>query len=120
MTTRILTPEEYPRLAGTLFETAWPYFTSEDRVVVAERDGKIVRAVSLHHEWRLDVWTAPAEQGRVSSGRALLKTIRQLLRVLWIREVVLMARTNAGRDLCEKIGKDHLHLDCDHYAVRMQ
>lgn len=111
--------EEYPRLAGTLHEHAWPFFTSEDKVLVAERNGRIVRSVSLHHEWRLDIWTADSEKGNVSSGRAMLKSVRQLLRALWIPEVVMMALSDEGKRLIRKIGQ-FVHMDCEHYAVRVR
>lgn len=120
MTTRILPREEYPRLAGTLLEKAWPYFNEQARVIVVERDGRIVRCAALFPEWRLDgVWTAESEKKSVGSGRRLLRTLRELARAMWIPEVVMMARSDEGRSICERVGVRHVRMNCDHYAVRM-
>lgn len=111
---------EYPRLAGTLLEHAWPYFTEQARVIVVERAGRIVRCAALYPEWRLDgLWTAPSERQRIGSGRRLLQTIKSLVRAMWIPEVVMMASSDEGRAICRRVGERFVHLDCDHYAVRL-
>lgn len=119
MITRILPREEWPRLAGTLLESAWPLFNDTTRVLAVERNGEIVGCVSLFQEWRLDgVWIAPAERLRVSVFRRLLVTLRTVLRGLHNPEVVMMARSAVGRRLCRSLGQ-FVHLDCEHYAVRL-
>jgi len=118
MTTRILPPEEWPRLAGTLLASAWPLFTpSETRVVVVERDGAIVGCVALFARWHLEgAWIHPSDRGRVSVGRRLRNATRAALTDLGATEVLAMARNAASVRLCQRFGRA-LRLACDHFAI---
>lgn len=120
MTTRLLPPSEWPRLTGTLLDPAWRSFSYSDKIMVVEDGEQIVACVSLTQQWHLDgLWIQPAYRHRVSVGRRLLRTVRQLCRALHVGEVLMMARTDQSAQMCRKLGPS-LHLDCDHFAVLME
>lgn len=81
MTTRILPPEEYGRLAGTEAAALVPQLTDAARVVVVERDGEIlgchVLQIVLHAE---GLWIHPDHRKRSSVGRRLWTAVQQTVR----------------------------------------
>jgi hypothetical protein len=80
VTTRILPPEEYPRLAGTELELVWPTLPMDAAVVVVEDGGEIIgcwAAFLLAHVE--GVWVAPAHRGKTSVARRLLGGMRRAL-----------------------------------------
>lgn len=121
MTTRLLPPDEWPRLVGTLLEAAWPDFDRvTTRIVVVEEDGAIVACAAVFQRWHLEgAWLAQGARGRVSVGRALLQAVRSIVASLCVREVLTMATSAVGRHLCVGFGRA-THLDCDHFAVRIE
>lgn len=120
--TRLLPPQDWPKLDGTVLEHAWPYLdiTTDKVVSVEDESGAIIGCCCLHLQWHLEgVWIAPAYRRKVSVGRRLLKTVRQLFGALHVRDVYMMARSPQGSDICQRLG-DALKLDCEHFIVRVQ
>jgi hypothetical protein len=120
MTTRDLPPGEWPRLAGTLLEHAWPDFDQQTtRIVVVEEQGAIVACAAVFQRWHLEgAWLAPQARGRISVGRALLLAVRGALAALCAREVLVMCTSAVGRHLCMRIGRA-TPLECDHFSVEV-
>lgn len=118
MTSRLLPPDEWPRLTGTLLETVWPNLDrTSSAIAVIEDDGQIVGCVTLFHGWHLEgAWIAPQYRRKVSVGRRLLLAARAMCDYVGATEVFMMARSAQGRALCERLGTA-THLTCDHYAV---
>lgn len=84
MTTRVLPPDEWPRLIVTDAWEAWPHLDpARNTVVVTEHEGAIVGCVILmqavHAEF---LWIAPEHRGKTSVFRRLrdgmLSTARAL------------------------------------------
>lgn len=106
MTTRILPPEEWHRLAGTELETVWPLLPpTHTTVMVVEEDGAIVGCwallTALHAE---GLWIAPAFRQRPSVGRRLLRAMRQQARASGYRAVLTACIGEPIRTLLEKVG----------------
>lgn len=82
MTSRILNPDEYLRLAGTPAEGAVTHFTPATRVVVVEDDdGKLlgceVFQPILHGEF---LWIHPQHRGKSSVARRLWKAMKDTVK----------------------------------------
>lgn len=120
MTTRLLPPDEWPRLAGTLLENVWPELDGQhDRILVVEHDGSIVGCAALFTAWHLEgAWIAPEFRQRISVGRLLLRKVRALLKFVGAHDVMMMAMDPDARRICERIGTA-THLDCEHFSVRV-
>lgn len=118
MTSRLLPPEEWPRLAGTLLERSWPQFDpAMTRVVVVEDGEAIVGCVAMFPVWHVEgAWISPAYRTHVAVLRRGLRALRHLLTGLGVREVLAMATSGGGRRLCERFGSA-LRLDCEHFAI---
>lgn len=121
MTTRILPPEEWPKLAGTLLEAAWPHLDHERaRIVVVEDEGQIVGCLSLFPVWHLEgAWVAPAYRARIGVGRRLLTAIRETIRTVGATEVWTMAVNREASRMCRRFGSATL-LACEHFAVNVE
>lgn len=119
MTTRLLPPSEWPRLAGTLLDPAWRDLGIEDRVLVVEQDGQIVACGALLQRWHLEgFWTHPDYRGKASVGRRLWAATKALVAGMRVREVLCMATTKEGRHLIEAFGQA-IPLECEHFAVQV-
>lgn len=94
VTTRILPPEEWVRLAGTELEAVWPHLDTERaRVIVVEDDaGTIVGCWALfplvHAE---GVWIAPAHRGKAAVARQLYRGMVQTARRMEAQTVLTAA-----------------------------
>lgn len=120
MTSRLLPPEEWPRLRGTLLDPAWQDFTPTDKVLVVEDGGRIVACAALFQRWHLEgAWVHPDDRGRVSVGRRLWAGLKALIQALGNPEVISMATTPETRRMVEKVGTARL-MDCAHYSIRME
>lgn len=89
MTTRILDPQEWPRLAGTLTETATKLDPRICRILVVENGaGEIVGAWSLFCQWHAEaLWIDPAHRKRGVVFRRLLAGMQQMawaVRANWL------------------------------------
>lgn len=121
MTHRVLPPDEWPKLAGTLLETAWPTLNPrETRIVAVEDAGQIVGCVALFPVWHLEgVWIAPERRGTVSVARRIVTAVRSLAKALGASEVLMMATTDAAARMCRRFGRA-TPLTCEHFAVQME
>lgn len=120
MTTRILPRDEWPRLAGTLLERAWPHFEGQATVVVVERDGAIVGCAAVFQAWHLEgAWIAPEHRGRVGVGRRLIAGMRAAIRATGARELLTMVCDPDTRRLHTPFGES-VRLDGEHYAVQVK
>jgi len=106
MTSRILPPEEWPRLAGTEAETIWPLLSPETaRVLVIEQDAEIVGCWLLYPLLHAEcVWIAPAHRGRGAVARRLLALMRRVAQSLGWRTVITAACSDEVRRLLDHLG----------------
>jgi len=120
MTTRILPPDEYPRLAGTELETVWPTLPDGAAVLVVEQDGEIVgcwAAFLLAHVE--GVWVAPAHRGKTSVARRLLVGMRRTLAEQFGASGALTAAVSDDvRGILDGLGATKL--PGDHYALSLE
>ena len=118
MTGRLLPPEEWPRLAGTLLEGVWPSLKPDRDVVrVVEQDGEIIGCAALLALWHLEgAWIAPAHRKRAAVGRRLWAEMREEVRRRSVPEVWMMATSPDTARICERLGRA-TRLDCAHFAV---
>ena len=81
MTTRILPPEEYSRLAGTEAATVWPQLTAAARVVVVEQDGQILGCHILQPVLHAEcLWIHPDHRGKTSAPGRLWRAVQRAVR----------------------------------------
>lgn len=121
MTSRILPPAEWSRLAGTEAETIWPVVDRETtRVVVVEDEaGEIVGCHVLWQVWHLDgLWIAPAHRGKAGVARRLWATVQRTARALGARAVMTTAIDDRVRTLLGHVGA--VPLPGEHYVVSMR
>ena len=75
MTSRVLPPDEWPRLQGTEAETLWPHLSADNsRVLVVEQDGAIVGTWVVMRLVHVDAKQLP----EVAQGRLTRRPIRGL------------------------------------------
>jgi ribosomal protein S18 acetylase RimI-like enzyme len=119
MKARILPAAEWPKLAGTLADQAWPVLPADAQVIVVEDGDQIVGNVTLFKAWHLEgAWVRPDYRGSVAVGRHLLRAVRDTALRIGAREVYAMAVDDVGRRLSTGLG-EALLLECEHYAVRI-
>ena len=77
MTTRVLPPEEWEKLAGTELDAARPFLNpAETLVLVVEEDGQIVGSwAAMRHVHLEGVWVHPDHRGRGAVAAHLLKAM---------------------------------------------
>jgi GNAT superfamily N-acetyltransferase len=120
LTSRILPPHEWPRLACTELEAVYPHLNPDDAdVVVVEDDGRVVACWALLRVYHVEgVWVHPdyRKRGRVA-GR-LLEAMRGLCKRLKIGRVVTAAQSDDVRQLIV-----HLRgqvLPGDHFVIPLE
>lgn len=79
MTTRVLPPEEWPRLQGTELETVWPTLPQDEaRIVVVEDAGQIIGCWAAFRAVHVEgVWIHPDHRGKV--GVRLWRAMRRVI-----------------------------------------
>lgn len=105
MTTRLLPPSEWDRLAGTELETVHPHLPESARVIVVEDEaGAIVGCwcvfTSVHAE---GVWIAPEHRTRGTVARRLLVGLRHQLEDLGATAVMTGAVSDDVRALIARL-----------------
>ena len=82
MTTRILPHDEWPKLAGTELERAYPWLDPNDTLIlVVEDDGQIVGAWAAMVQVHLEgVWVHPDHRGRGAVAAHLLREMGSAVR----------------------------------------
>lgn len=120
MITRLLPPEEWPRLAGTELETVWPVLDPiASHVVVVEDAGEIVGCWALFRQVHVEgLWIAPAHRGKSSVGRRLLATMRSTARAMGARSVATAACRDSVVGMLHKLNA--IALPGVHYALPVE
>ena len=115
--TRILPPDEWPRLVGTEAETVWPYLPETAHVLVIERGQEIVGCWVLAPLFHVEcLWIAPTCRKTTSVARRLWSDMRRLIRRLKIRSVITGAVSEDVRQLLHHVGAEPL--PGTHYVMR--
>lgn len=105
MTTRILPPAEWPKLAGTEAETLWPTLDPEHaRIVVVEREGEIVGCHVLFMVMHAEcLWVHPDLRGK-GVARQLWDAVQVEARSVGARGLITGAATDHVRNIMTHIG----------------
>lgn len=103
MTTRILPPEEWAKLAGTELDTALPMLPGT-RVIVCELDGAIVGHLALVPMWHAEgVYVTPTQRGR-GVLQFLIAAMHEEARAIGVSTVFPAAATEGMVHLITRIG----------------
>lgn len=109
MISRVLPPEEWPRLAGTEAETLWPMLPTSARVIVVEEDGLIVATWVLYQMAHAEcLWIDPARRGSFGVTRRLLSKMREEAALWGVGSVLTGATDEHVADLITRLGGDRL------------
>lgn len=118
--TRLLPPEEWPRLDDTELATMWRHMHPEDaQVVVVEDADEIIGCWALLRVVHVEgIWIAPAHRKRGSVARRLLRGMEDAASE-WHAERVMTA------SLSEEVSKLLAHLGADklkgdHYILPLR
>lgn len=117
MTTRILPPEEWTRLAGTEAEAIVPQFNDTTRVVVVEHNGEIVGCHVLQPILHAEcLWVHPDHRGKAGVARRLWAGVQRAAREQFgARFFATMAASDEVRRLLAHVGATKI--DADTYMV---
>jgi hypothetical protein len=112
MTTRVLPPSEWDRLAHTEFRHL-PWMHDEElTVVVVERAGEIVASWGLMPMWHLEgLWIDPSYRGKPSVARRLMRAIAGVIKDTHARWVMTGADTDAVRRMLIRVGAKAVPMD---------
>lgn len=93
---RLLPPDEWPRLAGTDLESVWPHLDpTTARIVVVERQGRIIGAVSVLRQVVLEcLWVAPEWRARSTVGGHVLRLALQVAKHWGVRMAFTLPATD--------------------------
>lgn len=119
MTTRMLPPDEWHRLAGTEAESIWPHLDpNRADVLVVEDDGVIVGTWILMDVLHAEcLWIAPAYRQKVSVARRLWTAMHRLARGMGVPIVATAAVSDDVRHILDHAGA--VKVPGDHYAVKV-
>ena len=120
MTTRVLPPEEWPKLAGTEAETVWPHIPPDAaEIIVVEDDGQIVGChilvTVLHAEC---LWIHPEKRGRSSVARRLWARVCEAARAKGAHHLMTGCADARVRGLLDHVGATKM--PCDQYLVSVE
>ncbi len=105
MTSRILPPDEWPKLAGTEAEALWPKLPHSAQVLVVEDAGRIVGTWILMTQVHAEcVWIAPDHRGSLGVVKRLLRGMRDLAASLGVSAVLTGACSDDVRNLIQRLG----------------
>lgn len=103
MTTRLLPPEEWSRLAGTYLEPLWPLLKPEScSVLVVEEDGEIVGTWALMSVFHVEGFSA--KNGAVF--RALLRAMKDEAASHGVTTVVTASVSEQVTDYLKRLDPD--------------
>lgn len=119
MNTRILPPDEWPRLRGTELEALWPLLDREHaRVIAIEDHSRIVGCWAVYPLVHVEgVWIHPEYRRRGGVARRLLSMMRRVARGMGARAVQTAAVTEDVVALLEKLHA--VELGGKHYSLRV-
>lgn len=121
MRTRILEPDEWPRLAGTEAQELWRHLDPENaRIIVVENtDGTIIATHTLMRVWHAEcLWIHPAWKQRSNVLRKLWRFVQDTAISLGARTVVTTACDDRVRRLLTYLGA--IQLDGTHHVIRLK
>lgn len=121
MTSRILPPHEWPKLAGTEAETLWPHLDPEQaRVLVVEDEtGAIVGCWTVLRMVHVEaVWIREDYRGAFGVVKRLLFGMRDIAREWGARTVLTGAMTDQVRALITSLGGQPL--PGAHYVIPLE
>lgn len=120
MTTRILPPAEWSRLADTEAGPVWPHLNQEKaQIIVVEKDGVIVGCQVIMTVQHIEaLWIAPAFRHRSSVGRRLWDAVKRAARSDGSTAVFTSACDDRVRGLLAHLGAKKLA--GDHYLVSVE
>jgi hypothetical protein len=106
MTTRVLPPEEWDRLAGTELEgLAAARLDTMTVLAVEDAEGAIVGCWSLLPIWHVEgIWIAPDHRGRSAVARRLLAGMRAVMAARGLHGVWTGAALDTVASLITRIG----------------
>lgn len=104
--TRVLPPEEWPRLAGTELEALWPKLDpARAQVVVVEHEAAIVGAWAVFPIVHVEgLWIAPECRGKVGVARRLHRAMLEAARGMAAPFVWTGAESDDIRRLIAHVG----------------
>lgn len=119
MTTRILPPEEWPRLEGTEAGSVWRSLDPESASVIVVEDGGSIVGVwvlmtVLHAEC---LWIADAHRGKAAVARRLWAAMQREAHAMGVEAVATAATTDDVRALLDHVGA--MKLPGDFYAMKV-
>lgn len=119
MITRVLPPDEWPRLVGTEAETIWPNLDPmKSRVIVVEDNGQIVGCHVL--SWVLHaecLWTHPDHRGKAGVARRLWPAVKVNALEMGASVIATAANSDVVRELLAHVGAEQVLADT--YVMRM-
>jgi hypothetical protein len=120
MTSRMLPPDEWPRLAGTEAETLWPHLDPANaQVLVVEHEGQIVGTWTVMRMVHVEcVWVHPAYRGTFGVVKRLLRGMRAAARTWGARTVLTGAMTDQVRGLITSL--HGVRLPGEHYVIPVE
>jgi hypothetical protein len=106
MRSRILPSEEWPRLAGTEAERAWPLLNPENtRILVVEEEGEIVATWTFMRVVHAEcIWVKPSHRGLVSVARRLFSGLREIAGGWGAEKVITGSVSDYVTDLIRRFG----------------
>lgn len=118
--TRILPPDEWPKLAGTDLQAIWPRLNSaEAHVIVVEQGPTIVAHWLVLPVYHVEcLWIHPDHQKRASVARRLWIGMRRLLADLGRSRVMTAAVSDDVRGLLAHVGAEPV--PGDHYMLTVE
>jgi N-acetylglutamate synthase-like GNAT family acetyltransferase len=120
VTSRILPPEEWPRLAGTEAEALWPHLDPANaQVLVVEQDGEIVGTWTLLRIVHVEcVWIREDCRGRFGVVKRLLSGMRAAARQWGARTVLTASLTDQVKSLITSLGGQPL--PGEHFVIPLE
>lgn len=121
MTSRVLPPHEWPRLACTELEAVYPHLDPDqaDVVVVEDEQGRLVACWALLRVFHVEgLWVAPEHRGRGRAGIRLFDAMRRLCGRVGARRVFTGAISDDVKRLI-----DHVHgvpLKGEHFVIPIE
>ena len=119
MTSRILPPEEWSKLEGTLLGMSWKSLDREiDIVLVVEQDDEIVACTSFLPRWHMEgTWISPKYRKRPSVVKRGLYAMYETAKVLGAKELMMVSVDDEVSMICRRLGKSAIHMTGDHFSV---
>lgn len=119
MTSRILPPEEWHRLARTELEQVWPVLDPlQAHIVVVEQGAQIVACwAAIRYVHVEGVWVHPDHRGKGRAAGHLVRQMRSLTSAMGAKAVWTAALTDQVRRLIAHFGG--VKLPGEHYVMSM-